>query len=73
MEGATLTVILSDFEAVSELASVTRTVKLLVPDPLGVPEITPAAGASASPTGKVPEMIDQLSGGVPPVATRVVL
>jgi len=54
-----LTVILSDFVAVSALASVTLTVKVLVPVPVGVPEITPVVEASASPAGKVPEMTDQ--------------
>jgi hypothetical protein len=33
---------------------------VLVPVPVGVPEITPVVGASASPAGKVPERIDQL-------------
>jgi len=55
-----LTAILSDFVAVSALASVTFIVKVLVPVPVGVPEITPVVEASASPAGKVPEMTDQL-------------
>jgi hypothetical protein len=55
-----LTVTLSDFVAVSKWASVTFTVKVLVPVPVGVPEITPVLGARASPAGTVPEMIDQL-------------
>jgi hypothetical protein len=59
-EAAALTVMLSDFVAVSERASVTFTVNVLVPVPVEVPEITPVAGASASPAGKVPERIDQL-------------
>ena len=59
-EGAALTVMLSDFVAVSALASVTFTVKVLVPVPVGVPEITPVVDASANPTGKVPEVTDQL-------------
>jgi hypothetical protein len=58
--GGAITVKLSDFDPVRELASVTCTVKLLVPVPVGVPEITPVPAASVSPAGKVPEVIDQL-------------
>ena len=58
--GATLTVRASGFVAASELASMTCTVKLLVPLPVGVPEIAPVLGASVSPAGKVPEIIDQV-------------
>src|ERR1700682_3509603 len=46
--------------AVIALASVTRTVKLLVPTTVGVPEITPVLEASASPEGNVPEAMDQI-------------
>jgi hypothetical protein len=59
-KGAALTTMLSDLVAVSELASVTFTVKVLVPVPVGVPEISPVVEASANPAGKVPEVIDQL-------------
>jgi hypothetical protein len=59
-EGATATAMLKDFVAVSVLASVTFTVKLLEPVPVGVPAITPVVEASVNPTGKVPEEIDQL-------------
>ena len=45
---------------VSELVSVTRTVKLLVPATVGVPEITPVLAASVSPVGRVPEAMDQV-------------
>ena len=69
----TNTVRLSGWVAVSELASVTLTVKLLVPVPVGVPEITPVLEASASPAGKVPAEMDQVYGVVPPVAASVVL
>jgi hypothetical protein len=58
--GAPLTVMLSAWVAVCPLASVTRTVKLLVPVPLGVPEITPVLAASASPAGRLPALSDQL-------------
>ena len=68
-----VTAILSDFVAAMELASVTRTVKLLVPVPVGVPEIIPVPGASVSPAGRVPDAMDQVYGGVPPVAASVVL
>jgi hypothetical protein len=68
-----LTVTLSDFVAVSELASVTLTVKVLVPVPVGVPEITPVVEARVNPAGKAPEVTDQLYGVVPPVAASVAL
>jgi hypothetical protein len=58
--GAALTVMLSASVARCPLASVTRTVKLLVPVPLGVPEITPVLVASASPAGRLPKLSDQL-------------
>jgi hypothetical protein len=48
-------------------------VKLLVPVPVGVPEITPVLDARESPVGRVPEDMDQLYGAVPPVAASVVL
>jgi hypothetical protein len=60
IEGAVFTVRLSDFVAASELASITCTVKLLVPDPVGAPEIAPVLGASASPVGKAPDTMDQV-------------
>ncbi len=54
-----MTVILSAVVAVWELASLTRTVKMLVPVPVGVPEITPVLVASVNPAGSVPALIDQ--------------
>ena len=54
------TVMLSAWAAESDVASVILTVKLLVPDVVGVPEIVPEAAASASPLGNVPEEIDQV-------------
>ena len=59
IEGVAPTVRLSALVAVSELASVTCTVKLAVPVAVGVPEIVPVLGARVSPAGKLPEMIDQ--------------
>jgi len=57
---AAATVTLRVFVEVAELESVTRTVKLLVPVLVGVPEITPVLAASVSPAGRVPEDRDQL-------------
>jgi hypothetical protein len=54
------TVMLSARVAVWELASVTRTVKLLVPVPVGVPEINPVFGARLNPAGRPPVLIDQV-------------
>ena len=42
------------------LASVTCTVKLLVPTTVGVPEITPVLLFKLSPLGSVPVVIDQV-------------
>src|SRR5271166_531481 len=68
-----LIVMLSAALPVRELASVTCTVKLLLPVPVGVPEIIPVLGASVNPAGKLPEMIDHVYGVVPPVAASVAL
>jgi hypothetical protein len=64
---------LRGFAFVRVLASLTCTVKLLVPVTVEVPEITPLLEESASPLGRVPEEMDQVYGGVPPVAARVAL
>ncbi len=66
-----LTVTLSNFVEVSKWASVTFTVKVLVPVPVGVPEITPVVDASVRPAGNVPDVRDQVYGGVPPAAATV--
>jgi len=54
------TVILKAFVAVWELASLTCTVKLLVPVPVGVPEMTPEVGARVNPEGRLPKVIDHV-------------
>ena len=54
------TVILKAFVAVWELASLTCTVKLLVPVPVAVPEITPVLEARVSPAGRLPKITDQV-------------
>ena len=60
--------------AVADVASVTWTVKALAPAlPLGVPEMTPVAGASERPAGSAPWVMDQVYGVVPPVAVSVAL
>jgi hypothetical protein len=51
--------------------SVTVTVKLEVPAVVGVPEMTPVAGAKVRPVGRVPTVTDQVKGAVPPLAARV--
>ena len=53
--------------------AVTRTVKFEVPVAVGVPEMTPVLGASVSPAGSVPLATNQVYGGVPPLAARVVV
>jgi hypothetical protein len=51
-------------------ASVTVAVKLVVPLPLGVPEIRPVLAARVSPAGRLPAVMDQLYGELPPLACR---
>src|SRR5579871_4702960 len=68
-----MTLMLSGPVAISEFASVNCTVKLLMPLPVGVPEIIPVLEASVSPVGSVPDAMDHVYGVVPPVAASVVL
>ena len=51
-------------------ASATLAVKLKVPLAVGVPEIRPVLAARLRPAGRLPEVIDQAYGVVPPVARR---
>jgi len=53
-----VTVILNACVPVIELPSVTLTVKLLVPEVVGVPEITPVPLFKLSPLGSVPDATD---------------
>ena len=61
----------SDFEFVVLFASVTRIVKVDVPVEVGVPEITPVDEFKASPAGKLPDVLDQEYGVLPPLADTV--
>ena len=58
-EGGGATVMLRAFEAETEFASVTCTVKLVVAVAVGVPEMTPVLGARESPAGREPTEMDQ--------------
>ncbi len=58
-EGGVPTTMLRLAVAVSASASVARTVKLSVPDALGVPEIAPAA-LRLSPAGRLPPVTAQV-------------
>jgi hypothetical protein len=49
-------------------ASLTVTVKLLVPVAVGVPEIRPVAEARLRPAGRLLALTDQVYGVVPPLA-----
>ena len=53
--------------------SETPTVKLAVPDPVGVPEMTPLDGPNVSPMGKLPCVTAQVYGAIPPAALSVAL
>ena len=61
----------TDAEAGGLSASVTVTVKSVVPVPVGVPEMSPVAGCSLSPAGSAPAVIDQVYLGMPPAAASV--
>jgi hypothetical protein len=54
-------------------ASVTWTVKLLVPTTGETPEIIPVEGSRVKPDGSEPALRDQIYGCLPPLAVRVEL
>jgi len=54
-----------------ELESTTLSVKLYVPAYVGVPEMVPVVAANVSPAGNLPDGIDQVNAGVPPVLETV--
>jgi len=62
-EMATVSEVVADWEALS----VARTVKVLDPATVGVPEMLPAV-ESVNPAGSVPLASDHVYGGVPPEA-----
>jgi hypothetical protein len=49
---------------------VTVAVKLDVPLAVGVPEMIPVVASRVSPAGRLPAVIDQVYGEVPPLACR---
>ena len=51
--------------------SVTLTVKLKVPEDVGVPEITPVEALRASPGGREPALFAHVNGLFPPFAVSV--
>jgi hypothetical protein len=51
----------------SPALSVTLTEKLNVPDAVGVPDSSPVEVFRVTPAGRLPEVIDQVNGLVPPV------
>jgi hypothetical protein len=53
-------------------ASATTTVRLAVTGAVGVPEMIPVDAARLSPAGRLPALIDQLYGDVPPFACSTV-
>ena len=50
--------------------SVAWTIKLKVPAAVGVPVIAPVVGVKLRPPGNEPLVIDQVYGGVPPLAAN---
>jgi hypothetical protein len=72
MVNAAVTVMVNAWVAVACAESVTFRVTEKVPATVGVPDVTPAE-LIERPLGRVvPEATDQVYGGVPPVAARVV-
>lgn len=65
--GGDIIVMLSAFVAATLAVSVTFAVKSNDPAVVGVPEIDPAAEI-VNPGGRLPAAMDQLYGGVPPLA-----
>jgi hypothetical protein len=65
---AEATVIESGFDAEAPAASITWTVKFEGPAVVGVPVIAPLAPVRVRPAGSAPEVMDHVSGVVPPVA-----
>ena len=57
--------------ALAPLASVTCTVKLLVPAVVGVPLISPVDALRPNPAGNVPVDIDHVTGVLPPLDASV--
>ena len=64
-------VIVKALVAVTLLASNTWMVKLAVPPDVGVPLIVPVLGASVSPAGNDPTVIDHEYGELPSTAVRL--
>lgn len=61
----------ADFVWAGRLLSLAVTVKLNDPLADGVPEITPVAAVNVNPAGRLPEVIDHVYPGVPPIAVKV--
>ena len=57
--------------AVLLLTSCTVIVKLLVPEAVGVPVMAPLEAFRLRPAGRLPLVIDQVYGVLPPEAARV--
>lgn len=66
IDGADATVTLYDLLAVSDALSVALTVKLYVPEAVGVPLMTPVDVFKLKPVGSAPEEIAKEMDGVPP-------
>ena len=60
----------ADLAWVGSPLSVTVAVKLEVPTAVGIPEMVPVVAARFRPAGRLPELIDHVYDGVPPVADR---
>ncbi len=69
--GAGLIVKLKSFSEYKALEPVTLILKLNVFATVGVPLISPVLLLRLKPGGKLPDVMDQLYGVVPPVACRV--
>ena len=61
----------NSFDAMRASESVTCKVKFDIPDVVGMPVIAPVEVLRVSPGGILPEVIDQVQGGDPPMASGV--
>jgi hypothetical protein len=69
--GGLTTDIVNTFESSWLLASVTRTVKELLPTVVGMPDTVPVEPSRLKPPGSEPAITVQEYGAVPPAADRV--
>ena len=68
VEALTVIEVAADCFCTGDPLSLTVAVKLDVPLEVGVPEIVPVVAANVKPAGRLPDVIDHVYAGVPPLA-----